>query len=408
MAMGKRPQGRPRRHVAQEGVRMPPGARVVLAGADTVWLTVQGLLPEGVAVALDTCKETAQERQEAVPSSWVFRDEWLMVEPYGAGKGAWRWVLRSPSLTLNVGLGKRGPICRARVSAEYLWKVGLDVAISHADHFLREMFGGSVVISLSELHLCADIAGVTPGDFSEQGFISRSHRWVKELPEQQGADGMLAPETQVQIWCRRVSGYAFSRGAAHSCAIYDKVLEIRQQSPDKVWFFDLWRAGGWDGKAPITRIEFRYTRDFLREFGLTDHYDVLDRLADLWAYSAGAWLRYCVPSTDPNRARWVVHPLWQVIQAARFDALPSCPVVRSRKRQMALGRAVAAVAGYASSVSAWLGGPYASRQVDVSLVFHWLCDQAAAYLAERGRAFGSVVLDKRQRFGLPVVGVAVA
>jgi hypothetical protein len=400
MAKEKRPQGRPRRHMAQERVMMPPGVQVVLAGADTVWLTVQGVLPESVAVELDTFKEIAQEVDEAVPSSWVFGEERLMVEAYGAGKGSWRWVLRAPSLTLNVGMGKRGPICRARLAAEYLWKVGLDQAIAHADRFLRSVFGGLVEISLSELHLCADIAGLTPGEFHESGFISRSHRWAKELPEQPAAEGVTAPETQVQLWCRRVSGYAFSRGAAHSCAIYDKVLEIRQHSPDKVWFFDLWRAGGWDGQAPVTRVEFRYTRDFLREFGLTDHYEVLDRLADLWAYSAGAWLRYCVPSTDPNRARWEVHPLWQVIQEAQFEALPSCPVVRSRKRQVALGRAVASVAGYASSVSAWLGGPFASEQVDVSLIFHWFCDQVAAYLLERGRAFGTVVLDKRQRFGL--------
>ncbi len=401
MAIGKRLRGRPRRHVAQGEVRMPPGVQVVLAGADTVWLTVQGVLPESVAVELDAFKEVAQEVEEAVPSSWSFSDERLMVEPYGAGKGSWRWVLRSPSLTLNVGMGKHGPICRARLASECLWKIGLDQAIAQADHFLREVFGGAVEISLSELHLCADIAGLTPGDFHESGFISRSHRWTKELPEQQVADEMLAPDAQVQLWCRRVSGFAFSRGAAHSCAIYDKVLEIRQKSPDKVWFFDLWRVGGWDGQAAITRIEFRYTRDFLREFGLTDHYDVLDRLADLWAYSSQTWLRYCVPSTDLNRARWTVHPLWLMVQSARFEVLPSCPVVRSRKRQVALGRAVASVAGYASSVSAWLGGPFASQQVDVSLIFHWFCDQVATYLAERGQEFGSVVLDKRQRFGLP-------
>lgn len=398
MAMGKRPQGRPRRHVGREAV-LPPGVQVVLAGADTVWLTVQGALAETLSGALDTFKGVAQELEEAVPSSWAFAEERLMVEPYGAGKGAWRWVLRSPSLTLNIGLGKRGPICRARLAAEYLWRVGLDQAISQADHFLRELFGPLVEISLSELHLCADIAGLTPGDFAEQGFISRSHRWVKELPEQQ-IEGVVAPDAQVQLWCRRVSGYAFSRGAPHSCAIYDKVLDIRQKSPDKVWFFDLWRASGWDGRLPVTRVEFRYTREFLREFELTDHYDVLDRLADLWAYSSQTWLRYCVPSTDPNRARWAVHPLWQVVQAARFELLPSCPVVRSRKRQVALERAVASVAGYASSVSAWLGGQFAAQQVDVSLIFHWFCDQVATYLAERGHEFASVVLDKRQRFGL--------
>ncbi len=383
-------------------VQVPEGLKIVLAGIDTLWLSVKGTLDEALVTELDRLKELAQQVKESVPSSWAFAGQTLYVEPYGAGKGFWRWVLRCDALMLDVGLGEYAPICRAQVASEYLWQVGAGDAVSSVDDFLRKLFGKQVHISPSEMHPCIDVAGLTPAMLSETGLVGRSRRRVKEVPE----EGEVAslPEAEVQQWCRKATGYALSRGAPHSCAIYDKVLEIRQQS-GKIWFFDLWRANGWDGQAPVTRIEFRYKREFLREFGLVNgeelnHYDLLDRLGDLWRYSTQDWLRYCIPTSDVNRSRWPVHPLWQVIQTADFGMLPSCPLVRVRKRQFYLDRAVATVAGYLSSSAAWLGGRFADGQVDISVVLGWFCERAEQYYAERDQAFSTVVWDKRQRFGL--------
>jgi hypothetical protein len=394
---------------AVPAVQVPDGLKVVLAGMDTLWLSVKGSLDETLAAELDRLKALAQQAQESVPSAFVFAGQRLYVEPYGAGKGFWRWVLRCDALMLDVGLGTYAPICRAQVASEYLWQVGAVEAVSSVDAFLRQCFGAQVHISPSEVHLCVDVAGLTPGMLSEVGLVGRSRRRVKALPEEGGPASL--PAAEAQQWCRQATGYALSRGAPHSAAIYDKVLEIRQKS-GKIWFLDLWRAGGWDGQAPVCRLEFRYKREFLREFGLVDgealtHYDLLDRLGDLWRYSTTEWLRYCVPTADTNRSRWPVHPLWEVIQAADFGALPACPLVRVRKRQFILDRTVATVAGYLSSSAAWLGGRFAEQQADLSVVLRWFCQQAEQYYADRGVAFSSVVQDKRQRFGL-VAGAEVA
>ena len=279
------------------------------------------------------------------------------------------------------------------------------------DDFLRQLFGKQVHISPSEVHLCVDVAGLTPGMLREAGLVGRSRRRVKEVPEE-GEEGTALPAGELQQWCRKATGYALSRGAPHSSAIYDKVLEIRQKS-GKIWFLDLWREGGWDGQAPVCRIEFRYKREFLRTFGLVDgaelnHYDLLDRLGDLWRYSTSEWLRYCIPTADVNRSRWPVHPLWEVIQAADFGAMPACPLVRVRKRQFFLDRAVASIAGYLSSSAAWLGGRFAEEQVDISVVLRWFCERAEQYYAERELDFSMVVMDKRQRFGLAPCAEAAA
>jgi hypothetical protein len=97
-----------------------------------------------------------------------------------------------------------------------------------------------------------------------------------------------------------------------------------------------------------------------------------------------------------------------VIQAADLGALPACPLVRVCKRQFFLDRVVATVAGYLSSSAAWLVGPFAEEQVDISVVLRWFCEQAEQYYAERDVDFSLVVQDKRQRFGLARSAEAVA
>ncbi len=61
-----------------------------------------------------------------------------------------------------------------------------------------------------------------------------------------------------------------SHGSPLSCVIYNKSQEIRQKSPDKVWFHDLWRSvkredGSvvWDGETDVWRVEFRFKREAL-------------------------------------------------------------------------------------------------------------------------------------------------
>jgi hypothetical protein len=85
----------------------------------------------------------------------------------------------------------------------------------------------------------------------------------------------------------------------------------------------------------VWRVEVRFTRPAFREFpDVSGAYDVLDHVRDLWTYAVGhpgggedglpdGWLRYVIPSDDTNRARWPVHPAWEVIQrAADEEPLP--------------------------------------------------------------------------------------
>src|SRR5205823_8174930 len=93
-------------------------------------------------------------------------------------------------------------------------------------------------------------------------------------------------------------------------------------------------------------VEVRFTRPAFREFpDVSGAYDVLDHIRDLWTYAVGhpgggedglpdGWLRYVIPTDDSNRARWPVHPAWEVIQRAADETpLPESEYEREEREK---------------------------------------------------------------------------
>lgn len=100
--------------------------------------------------------------------------------------------------------------------------------------------------------------------------------------------------------------------------LYDKTEEIKASGKD--YLRTLWQAKGWDGVAPVYRLEFQFRNEALRQFGCHRYPDVLDRLAGLWRYASEDWLRLTIPNADDaTRSRWPLHPLWIALQAVQWD-----------------------------------------------------------------------------------------
>jgi len=57
--------------------------------------------------------------------------------------------------------------------------------------------------------------------------------------------------------------------------------------------------------------------------------------------------------------------------------------------------------GYLSTLAAWLGGEYATREADMSVVLAWLCEAGTTYLEQKKCLFQEIVQRKRERYGLP-------
>ncbi len=360
---------------------------------------------------LNQLQNTAHLREAPVLTYWTFKGINLFMQEKGA-RGQWRWILKSPLMTVAISRGRLSRIiAQVRLSSEYLWSCEyLAEAIVEVGLFLYSMFGDYLWFQVSEVDLCADVVGwdVSQANWQEC-FISRAV----------GDDGrprddaflVDGPDVVRRRW-KRIETLDFGKHTSPmSCCIYHKTAEIKQKSPTKVWFHDLWKRNGWDGTSEVWRVEFRLTREFLHAASIEAAEDLPDHIQALWEYCAGrpggaadglpdGWLRYVTPTQDTNRARWPVHPAWAAIQGAftqEDDGLG--PIVRVRKREKNIERGLASVIGYLSTLAAWVGGDLTLPDVDMSVVLRWLYGAGLDYLDEKERDFSKLVQQKKKLYG---------
>src|SRR5215469_4776361 len=129
---------------------------IVGANVDTWILNVHGTLSPDLDEQLAAFKQASQEADEDIPTDWSFNGQTLYIKAHGSGR-QWRYILHCPSLHLDIGRGKlNGIVGKARLASVFLWECGPEAAL---DLFLVDFYGQGFSLQVSEVHLCADIAG---------------------------------------------------------------------------------------------------------------------------------------------------------------------------------------------------------------------------------------------------------
>jgi hypothetical protein len=395
-------------HSFQEGSESHATTLYRGANIDTWILNVKGDLPEALGEALDRLKGLSQEADEDVPTPWTFDGQTLFIKAHGSGR-QWRWILHCPSLHLDIGRGRLNHIVgKARLAAAFLWEHGPDIALTALFDFLVTLYGEDFSLQVSEVHLCADVAGWELSLEDAGAFITRGHNRTTHVEgddtDDNAGEAFVAPTFEVNMTGRRCTGYEFSKGAAHSCCLYDKTKEITVSRKD--WMRAVWERNGWDGQAQVTRVEFRYKRECLRELGVEEAYDFLDQLPGLWAYSSAQWLRHTVPTSDTNRGRWEASPLWRAIQEADFFGR-GVPAVRERRRVGELKLICQMLAGCSITAAAYLTGQLPNTDNGADFLT-WFYDWMEDYHRDKGLTFREVRDSKRLQLGVvaPVASTA--
>jgi hypothetical protein len=223
-------------------------------------------------------------------------------------------------------------------------------------------------------------------------------------------------------WGHRLSGVTWSPGAAVSFVAYDKVLEGKLRG--KGHMEPIWKANGWDGKAPVTRHEARLRRDVFRALSLDgvdldDPWVMLNHQHELFAYIVGrpptavatdcpqpvdvAWIRRVVPApAESNRSRWPTDPTWAVVQSPSFQDAPA-EVRRLIRRKVRSHR-----------IEKRDQGAYGLLVSRTALAFadpkHWNLEYGVRAILgsfeeetqKPGKAFHELVRRRRRAMGLPV------
>jgi hypothetical protein len=374
-------------------------------------------LSDSFAARLDAWKQQAQSTHEPFPTSLDFRNATLHMHPNGAGRGQWQWMLKTDDITLYISRGKWNGIASVRLNSKFLWSCpSLTDAIVQVHELLYNAFEGNMLhLQPSMVDLCADVAGWSDVERldKKRNFVSRS---IKRRDHSEG-EQLLEMKSESFSSGLHDTGFDFSvKKSPVRLTIYDKTREMRTSG--KLWFVPLWEANGWDAeKSPVVwRVEAKFSREAIHTIkqgntlhGIEDAYEVEQHLPLLWAYAVGhaaggedglpdGWLRCVRPTKDSNRARWPSHPAWVVVQNA-FQESNQTPhhfrkIIRQAHEQRNIEKALEAIVGYGSSLSAWVGGSLAAPDADFSLFLHWLAENVPDFLEKRDKDFALEVQRK--------------
>lgn len=129
-------------------------------------------------------------------------------------------------------------------------------------------------------------------------------------------------ETEVQSTGVRVTGLRAGNVVNRQLAIYDKRAEVIAKR--KMGWLEIWNGARTNaGKPPLDladrdqsqvwRFELRLGSKQLRnKFEMRNWFDLDAIIGDAFADFCKR-VKYCIPTSDRNRARWPVHELWQAV-----------------------------------------------------------------------------------------------
>lgn len=273
-----------------------PSFRHLLSGIDT--LEVCFYLAPGKTCHLDYAGLLA--RKEAMRSSGT-RDpeevriggEGFLLQAYGSSSG-FPLVLSNSWAIISYG-AKNSPPFLVKFLSQGLWQYGWRQVVEKFLEWAKGAgFEAYATEKISRVDFCFDywLANV---DFTQDSFVSLSAK-----------DGHYREHQRSQT-------FDFGRGDA-KLRCYDKIAEIQQQS-GKVFFFDLWGVS-----ERVWRIEWQIRKELLKRFGVRSLVGLQDQGGDLLHYLSTTHDTLRIVSSDSNRSRWPLHPLWSDVQekAAAF------------------------------------------------------------------------------------------
>ncbi|MCC3305845.1 hypothetical protein [Sneathiella sp. HT1-7] len=371
--------------------------KLIHKGFDGLDIAFQSRIPEELAALLETAKEEAAASHET--QLLDYNGALMHVAESGAQGGyAYRvdtgpdgetWFFRKPNPRDPWGI-------RVSVKSLSLALYGLGGVRTRLFDFM-EVIGAPYpdgAESIGRVDCCLDF--LIPGfQLFPEHFVmhSRCSRIDNHEMEVHGRSG-------------RVTGVRIGKMPGRQIAIYDKRADVIAKRKAEWW--EIWNANlKADGLPPIDpqdrdasqvwRVECRAGKKLLKDrWDIRKWTDLDDKLGDLMQETLSA-IRYCIPSSDTNRARWPIDPLWDRVQhEMRFDlfemscnASPSAvkEIIRHEHAEM-LGRQIT---GLSASYAAILedrraASPETLPETVQKLVYESLCRDTEYFYSKLKKA----------------------
>lgn len=383
---GEGPEGTPLSNTVPSKYIEPidPPCLALRTAIDSLYLSYHGELSDEMFVRLEELKETAQddEEEEQAKAQITIGNHLFAVASHGAGR--FRFVLFDDRFRLNISKGSRLPLVYAQISSEYLTAVGVEIAEQELRFVVASLGRVDELAQVSRADLCLDFIPIVPMDqWAVQQWVTRARK-------------------KAAYWGTgdRFTGWMIGQGGDIQSRIYDKALEVAEES-HKTYLYDLWQARGWKADDPVWRQEFQTNRNALKELRVRTVPDLLANLDGLWHYFTEKWLRLAQLGSDSNKSRWPTHPLWEIISKASWGdaAQPALQRIRTASHLPTDDRLFTAGLGYVASFMGREGITNLSQGVKNFMhqadTYHRLRGESTARYVERkarlkGRLFSTI------------------
>ncbi|MDW3213117.1 MAG: hypothetical protein R8G01_03910 [Ilumatobacteraceae bacterium] len=346
-----------------------PSAPVELAsGIDALYLSARGTVPQMLLDELEQHRTTAHDTETPVDTTLGG----YLVRVLGSGWGKYRYCAQHELARIGITHSERLPAVRIQPTALALHSLGPAQTVLFVRNLLDAAGVVDATLSVSRLDLHSDWQHL-PIDADERtSFVTYSdRRALYEVDDQ-------------------LTGLNFGkRGGAVYARVYDKTRESTDHGHD--YWPKLW-GPAFDPNLPVIRIEFEFTRDGLREFGVNTPEEAFDMTGALWAYATHQWLTLRIPSGDETRSRWPLDPRWAAVQRSSLVGA-SIPAERIRAGEHAgtLRKMLPALVGYLTGAALPLG----THDIDDTL--DALVPHLVAHSQQTGVSFADRISDKRRR-----------
>jgi len=309
---------------------------VLHRGFDTLALAIKAHIPDDLFSELTEQQKTASdERREVVV---IFEGITFQLLPHGGagyqfilkgGQDGATWFFKKPNAKDKWGV-------RLSFGSFFMATHGLGAAKAHVDHVMAKLgirFGPDDV-SISRADFCVDVLA--------PDFVLNPDQFVMHSKTKR-RDHIANDDMAVYGTSGRVTSVTIGHTKNRQTIVYDKRAEVIAHKKNYWW--PIWnhtlRTYLEQGTYPkslcnvtlsadpthvranrVWRVEFRAGKDLLKDrWGIRTWDQFFDLYGDLCC-EAGEVVRYTEPDgSDPNRARWPNHPLWEIVCAEMNDDL---------------------------------------------------------------------------------------
>jgi hypothetical protein len=304
------------------------------SGVDSMYWTARGAVAETMA-AIAEYQAAARAEHHAIP--WRVLDGFsLSVEP-GRGHG-YRALVTCAEFAIYLGEQTTRPTFMVQLRAPFIQTVGIREAIEASRRVVGQLAAGELQdVGVSRVDPFADIGG-----------------WSLTSAE---AEGVVTHVPEI------TSHFVPRSGLLHSVLIGKKPLALRIYDKRR----ELERKGGaadvfWgDYVGPVTRIEFEFWTERLKDFAVRSFDDALASIGDLWRHGTSRFVQLRVPGVGPVES-WPLSPAWEFVQRVGEWKFAASGVVPSRLIKGERLTLLRNIYGYASSFAA-LEGLSTEREV---------------------------------------------